>query len=86
MSGTSLAMGRQIEDFLKSVNAGVNRRDRTYLSVGDVAKANECSKATARKYMQMLVAAGVVECGDVRGRGGWRKVYAIKTTKGAFEQ
>jgi len=79
MSGTSLAMGRQIEEYLQAVNRGRRKTDRIWLSVGEVAKANECNKVTARKYLSMLVAAGVVCDGDVRGRGGWRKVYAIRS-------
>jgi len=77
MSGTSKAMGRQIEEFMKWVNASKRGYNLTYLSVGEVAEANECTKATARKYLQMLEAAKIVKSGDARGRGGWRKVYAF---------
>jgi len=81
MSGTSKAMGRQIEEFMAWVNANKRGYNLTYLSVGEVAEANECTKATARKYLLTLEKAGMVKSGDVRGRGGWKKVYAFNEEK-----
>lgn len=59
MSGTSKALGREIEAHMRWRLIGT--QDVTiYATVGEVAKLFEISKQTARKYLNILVDAGVL--------------------------
>lgn len=60
MSGTQKIVGRAIENVLREQGYRCIGTDGVWMTIGQVAEACEISKPTARKYVNLLVAAGLV--------------------------
>jgi hypothetical protein len=60
MSGTQKAIGKAVEWVMREHAARNHKLADRWMTVGQVAGACEISKPTARKYMRMLVEAGLV--------------------------
>jgi len=60
MPGTSKLVGKAVENVLKIQAQKFSGSNQQWMTVGQVAEACEISKPTARKYMNMLVEAGLV--------------------------
>ncbi len=66
MSGSVRAMGQAVEGIFLSHNPDWHVQGGWY-TVGEVAKIRCCTKKTARKYLEILREAGVLERHSVWG-------------------
>jgi DNA-binding transcriptional ArsR family regulator len=59
MSGTQKAVGKAVENVMREQAVRCVGNLGVWMTVGQVAEACEMSKPTARKYMNILVGAGM---------------------------
>lgn len=61
MSGVQKAIGKAVEFVIRQNSEIFSPNAGAWMTVGEVAEACEISKPTARKYIRILVEAGLVE-------------------------
>lgn len=69
MSRTEQRNGEQIYKVALSINLKPESKSLGFMTVGQVAKCSQFSKATCKKYLDVMVEAGVMERASIGGVG-----------------
>jgi response regulator of citrate/malate metabolism len=69
MSRTEKRNGEQIYNIALSINLNPSEESMGFMTVGQVAACSEFSKATCKKYLDVMVKSGAMERAKIAGMG-----------------